>query len=58
MGGSHDRKDARRHPRQRVGPVGAELRKLAIERLTVGADAGVAEMTALRYGFGRILREA
>ena len=35
----------------------AELRKLSVERLSVGADAGIAETAVLRMSFGYILRQ-
>jgi len=36
---------------------GAQLLKLAVERLAHGADAGIAETVILRVSFGHILRE-
>ena len=36
----------------------AKLLKLRVERLAVGADAGIAETAVLRVSFGHILREA
>ena len=35
----------------------AKLLKLAVERLTHGTDAGIAEMAVLRVSFGHKLRE-
>jgi hypothetical protein len=35
----------------------AQLLKLGVERLAVGADAGIAKMAVLRFIFGHILRE-
>jgi hypothetical protein len=37
---------------------GAQLLKLGVEGLPVGADAGVAEATVLRVSFRHVLREA
>jgi hypothetical protein len=37
--------------------MGAQLLKLRVERLAVGADAGVAEAEVLWLGFGYILRK-
>ncbi len=36
----------------------AKLLKLGVERLPVGADAGIAEAAVLRVSFSHILREA
>ena len=40
-----------------VHPMPRKLLKLAVERLPVGADAGIAETAVLRVCSGRILRE-
>jgi hypothetical protein len=57
MGGGHDRQDARRQPRQRAGAVGADLRKLSIERLAPSTVAGVVETADLRCRCDHSLRE-
>jgi hypothetical protein len=47
----------RRLPVKPGATVGAKLVELRVERLPVGADAGIAETAVLRFTFGYILRE-